>query len=177
MENFDFESVASFFGEPILAVEIALPVRLNRTWPWESRVRTNVAVLKSDKKELILSYGLTPDTLMLGIEEDNPSEGYLPSGSLRISDRNDEASPEEKIDMRIFGSISDPLEFVDLCSLFPDAGRIYVPDATAVEVLYRQIHRDSACRFDVSGIRIFSSEATTVMDRANGAVIECAIES
>jgi hypothetical protein len=66
---------------------------------------------------------------------------------------------------------------VPLSDLFPDAGAIHVPGATAFEVSYTQLIRDGAFRFDVSGLRIWSAAASTLIERGTGGALECSIQS
>jgi len=168
--------LARFLSQPILAVEVALPTSLNRKWPWPPKVRTNFAAIRTEEGALLFQSGLVSDNLLNDIYDDNPFEGYNPQGTLALLPAGDTEGEKKLLAIRGFTQTPEPLEMVPLSDLFPDAAPIYVPDATAVAVAYTQIIRREAFRFDVSGIRIYSPEASALLERGSGGVLECSIE-
>jgi hypothetical protein len=175
--NIDLPTLARFLSQPIVAVEVALPTSLNRQWTWGSKVRTNFAAIRTPEGALLFRFGAATDGLLTGIFEDNPYEGYGTEGTLALLPVGDAEGERELLDIRGPMQSHEPLEMVALSDLFPDAGPIYVPDATAFEVSYTQVIRDGAFRFGVSGIRIWSTAASTMIERGSGGVLECSIQS
>ena len=174
--DIDLPTLAHFLSQPLVGVEVALPASLHRRWPWPSKVRTNFAAIRTSEGTLLLHFGLVSDSLLDGIFEDNELEGYSTAGALALFATGD-AEGEQRLLTRPRPMQSpEPLEMVPLSTLFPDAASIYVPDATAVEVSYAQTIRGGAFRFDVSGVRFYSSEASTIIERGSKGMLECSIE-
>lgn len=173
----DLPQLASFLSQPLIAVEIALPVSLKAAWPWGSKVRTNFAAIRTDGGTLLFHYGLISDTLLNGIFEDNPYEGYNTEGTLALLPAGDSKGERAFLETPRPMETGEPLEMVGLDRLYPDSAPIFVDGETACEVTYTQTIRDGAFRFDVAGIRIFSSAATTLIERGNGGALECDVQS
>jgi hypothetical protein len=173
--DIDLPTLARFLSQPIVGIEVALPTSLQRQWPWPSKVRTNFAAIRTDEGALLFHYGLVSDNLLNGIFEDNPFEGYNTTGTLALLTAGDVEGEKRMLALPHPMQSPEPLEMVPLGDLFPDCGAIFVPDATAAEVSYTQIIRDGAFRFDVSGIRIYSAETSTLLERGTGGVLECSV--
>lgn len=175
--NIDLPSLARFLSQPIVAVEVALPTSLNRQWAWGPKVRTNFAAIRTGEGTLLFRYGAVSDGLLTGIFDDNPFEGYGIEGTLALLAMGDVEGERKLLDLPRPMQSPESVEMVALNELFPDAGPVYVPDATAFEVSYTQVIRDGAFRFGVSGIRIYSATASTLIERGSGGVLECSVQS
>jgi hypothetical protein len=173
--DIDLPKLARFLSQPITGVEVALPTSLKRAWPWPPKVRTNIAAIRTGEGALIFHYRLVSDSLLDGIFEDNPFEGYSTEGTLALLALGDTEGEQIILSSLRPMQSPEPLEMVPLNDLFPNCAAIYVPGSTAVEVAYTQIIREGAFRFDVSGIRIFSADASTLIERGNGSVLECSV--
>ena len=174
--DIDLPTLARFLSQPIAGVEIALPTSLNRKWPWAAKVRTNFAAIRTEEGTLLIHYALISDSLLDGIYQDNEFEGYNAEGTLTLLAAGDAEGEQKLLALPRPTQSPEPLEMVSLGDLFPETGAIYVPAATAVEVSYTQVIRDEVFRFGVSGIRIYSAEASTLIERGNGGALECSIE-
>jgi hypothetical protein len=175
--DIDLPKLSEFLSQPITAVEIALPTSLGGKWPWGPKVRSNFAAIRTVSGTLFFHFGAVPDSLLNGIFDDNPYEGYVTSGTLALIAEGDDAWEREALALPRPLQSPEPMEMIDLASLFPEARRIYVPDATSCEVSFSQTIRNGVFRFDVSGIRIYSSEASTLLERGSGGVLECSVTS
>lgn len=172
-----YTTLADFLSQPLLAVEVALPISLKGAWPWGSKVRTHFAALRTEGGTLLFHYGLGSDTLLNGIFDDNPYEGYNTVGTLALLSAGDVEGERAVLDAPRPMEAAEQLEMVRLDQLYPDAEPIYVNGETACEVSYTQTIRDGAFRFDVAGIRIYSSAATTIIERGHGGALECSVQS
>jgi hypothetical protein len=175
--NVDLPALCEVLSQPITGVQVALPKSLGGNWPWRSKVRTNFAAIRTHRASVLLHYGLVPGTLLDGLADDDAYEGCVTAGTLTLIEPNDMAAEQEALAVSRPFQTPEPLEMVDLDRLFRDAGRIYVEGATACEVSFTQIIRAGEFRFDVSGIRIFSAEASTLLERGSGGVLECVVQS
>jgi hypothetical protein len=175
--NVDLPRLAHFLSQPLISVEIALPVSLKGAWPWGSKVRTNFAALRTDGGTLLFHYGLVSDALLNGIFDDNPYEGYNTEGTLVLLSAGDFEGERALLDAPRPMEAAEQLEMVRLDQLYPDAAPIYVDGETACEVSYTQTIRSGAFRFDVAGIRVYSSAATTTIERGHGGALECSVRS
>ena len=175
--DIDLPALSEFLSRPIRAVQVALPKSLEGRWPWESPVRTHFAAIRTDQGALLLHFAPVASMLLDGIEDDDPNEGLVPAGNLILIGPNDTATEREALEHYAPFEHPDSLEMIDLHRLFPDAGRAYVEGATAFEISFRQLIRNSAFLVDVSGIRIYSPEASTLIEHGSGGVLECSIRS
>lgn len=174
--DIDLPTLARFLSQPILAVEVALPTSLKGKWPWPSKVRTNLAAIRTPEGTLLFHSGQVSDGLLDGIYADNPHEGSITRGTLALVPCTDTDGEPGSLAIPLLMQPPEAVDLVALKDLFPDAAAIYVPDATAVEVAYTQLIRHGAFRFDISGIRIYSPDASTLIERGSGGVLECSVE-
>lgn len=144
-------------------------------WPGLPKVHTNLAVIRTDEGALVFRYGLVTSDMLDGTHDDKAFEGMFPEGMIALFSHEEMAERDDGL--ALLPAALVPISLVSLASLFPDCRRIFVPGATACEICFAQTIRDGAFRFDVSGIRIYSSEATTLLERGNGGMMECSIQS
>jgi len=172
----DLPALARFLSRPIRSVEVAMSDWPGGRWHGPSTIHTNLAVIRTDEGALVFRYGLVDSHLLDGTHDDDVFAGQCPEGTIALLSKEDMADLDDGHALLPSSGLA-PMELVSLATLFPDCGRIFVPDATACEISFTQTIRDGAFRFDVSGIRIYSREASTLLERGAGGMMECSVQS
>lgn len=175
--DLDLPALTTFLSQPVTTVAVALPTSLHGRWPWSTNVRTNLAVVGTESGTLLFKYGASLDCLFNGISDENQWDGYSTKGTLTLIEKDADSKILEALALRTPFQSPEPFELIALDGLFPNAGRIFVPGLTACELTYTHTIRNGHFRFDATGLRIYSSEASTLIERGTGGVLECTVQS